>query len=314
MGQRHGMHSYSPRQSPPHGLRVTGKQLSACVCLPACVRSYHAVAKYCWPDGGGSPRARLVGTPSGGQCRKPPAGVESCLQGRQPLGVSFPPDAPASSRLQGGSPCAHAARSTDHPVGVCLFRRAQNLTAEGAARQLLFFDENLSARGNQSCATCHGSKVGWTGPDEHINKAGRDEHHAGLFGNRKPPSTAYATQAPTLRLFSGPRHLRSGHFGTGERQARNWARPRDQALGPFLNHSSRQLPDAKALVSKVVARGVSALSRRCGTDGVRRRGARVRQHRARDCRLRGVGRSECLQSKYTRTAGRPNSPPRSASG
>ncbi len=29
----------------------------------------------------------------------------------------------------------------------------------------IFFDENLSINQNQSCATCHGPEVGFTGPD-----------------------------------------------------------------------------------------------------------------------------------------------------
>jgi len=140
---------------------------------------------------------------------------------------------------------------------------AQNLTPKERLGKLLFFDENLSARGNQSCATCHGSKVGWTGPDEHINKGGGvyEASIPGLFGNRKPPSTAYATQAPMLRLVQAARGIFvGGHFwdgrATGEKLGSAAA---DQALGPFLNPLEQALPDAKALVSKVCAGAYAAL-------------------------------------------------------
>ena len=36
----------------------------------------------------------------------------------------------------------------------------------------IFFDESLSIKGNQACASCHGPDVGWTGPDEEINAHG----------------------------------------------------------------------------------------------------------------------------------------------
>jgi cytochrome c peroxidase len=35
----------------------------------------------------------------------------------------------------------------------------------------LFFDNTLSMPEGQACASCHGPDVGWTGPDEQVNKA-----------------------------------------------------------------------------------------------------------------------------------------------
>ena len=66
----------------------------------------------------------------------------------------------------------------------------------------IFFDENLSYFKNQSCASCHDPVAGWTGPDEHFNQAGAvyEGSISGKFGNRKPPSAAYATLSPVFHM------------------------------------------------------------------------------------------------------------------
>jgi cytochrome c peroxidase len=64
----------------------------------------------------------------------------------------------------------------------------------------IFFDITLSINGNQSCATCHSPEAGWTGPDHSINASGAvyEGSISERFGNRKPPSSAYATPSPIL--------------------------------------------------------------------------------------------------------------------
>src|SRR5674476_108891 len=64
----------------------------------------------------------------------------------------------------------------------------------------LFFDTNLSTPTGLACAGCHGPEVGYTGPDAAINAAGAvyEGAVAGRFGNRKPPSAAYAGDSPIL--------------------------------------------------------------------------------------------------------------------
>jgi cytochrome c peroxidase len=64
----------------------------------------------------------------------------------------------------------------------------------------LFFDNTLSTPPGQSCAACHDPEVGWTGPDSTINAAGAVMEGAvhTRFGNRKPPSAAYAGFNPIL--------------------------------------------------------------------------------------------------------------------
>jgi cytochrome c peroxidase len=45
---------------------------------------------------------------------------------------------------------------------------AQALTPLEGLGKNIFFDQNLSLNGNQSCAACHAPESGWTGPDPSI--------------------------------------------------------------------------------------------------------------------------------------------------
>ena len=63
----------------------------------------------------------------------------------------------------------------------------------------LFFDK-IADPDNMSCATCHAPQVGFTGPIPGINSKGAVYPGAvpQRFGNRKPPSSAYATFSPVF--------------------------------------------------------------------------------------------------------------------
>jgi cytochrome c peroxidase len=76
------------------------------------------------------------------------------------------------------------------------------LTPNEQLGKYIFFDTNLSLNSNQSCATCHAPEVGWTGPNETINLHGAvyEGSVPGAFGDRKPPSAAYATFSPILHM------------------------------------------------------------------------------------------------------------------
>jgi cytochrome c peroxidase len=129
------------------------------------------------------------------------------------------------------------------------------LTPKEALGKAIFFDQNLSLNNNQSCATCHGPSAGWTGPDSAINAHGAvyEGSIPGAFGDRKPPSAAYATQSPILHmdrkgLFIG------GNFWDGRATGETLGNPAaEQAKGPFLNPMEQALPAAAALVAKVCA-------------------------------------------------------------
>ena len=110
---------------------------------------------------------------------------------------------------------------------------AQTLTPEEQLGKSIFFDTNLSIYGNQSCADCHGAEAGWTGPIADINTGGTvyEGSIAGRFGNRKPPSSAYATPSPILHTdkkgdFTG------GNFWDGRATGEKVGSPAaDQAQG-----------------------------------------------------------------------------------
>ena len=74
---------------------------------------------------------------------------------------------------------------------------AQQLTDVEELGKSIFFDNDLSINGNQSCAACHGPAAGWTGPETDINAGGAvyEGSVEGRFGNRKPPSSAYEPPA-----------------------------------------------------------------------------------------------------------------------
>lgn len=116
----------------------------------------------------------------------------------------------------------------------------------------LFFDARLSVRGNQSCATCHAPQAGWTGDRSDVN-AGPVVYEAsiaGSFGNRKPPSIAYA-MAPTFHTEVAGGQLRfvGGAFWDGRATGERLGDPlADQAQGPFVNPVEQALPDPACLV------------------------------------------------------------------
>jgi cytochrome c peroxidase len=120
----------------------------------------------------------------------------------------------------------------------------------------LFFDKISDPANKTACANCHGSSVGFTGPDEAINKHGSVYAGAnGSFGNRKPPSAAYATFSPVLSQVGGV--FVGGNFwdgrATGQQLWSNGSPSAEQALGPFLNPREHNVIDAKAVL-KIIAK------------------------------------------------------------
>ncbi|NJD61021.1 MAG: cytochrome C [Anaerolineales bacterium] len=129
-----------------------------------------------------------------------------------------------------------------------------SLTPQEELGENLFFDVNLSLNNNQSCATCHSPSVGWTGPDSAINAAGAvyEGSIPGAFGDRKPPSAAYAGDSPILD-FDGEMWV-GGMFWDGRATGWTLGDPlAEQAKGPFLNPKEQAIPDAATLVAKVLA-------------------------------------------------------------
>lgn len=129
---------------------------------------------------------------------------------------------------------------------------APSPTAMERVGDLIFHDTDLSINENQSCASCHGEAWGGTGPIEAFNLAGAtyEGSISGRFGDRKPPSFAYATLSPILHYEKGL--WVGGNFWDGRATGEKLGNPAaDQAQGPFLNPKEQALPDLACVVYRV---------------------------------------------------------------
>ncbi len=117
----------------------------------------------------------------------------------------------------------------------------------------LFFDTNLSEPQGQSCAVCHTQQAGWAGPDEEINNTRSVYEGAlkGRFGNRRPPTAAYAGDSPVLHIDEEGTFV-GGMFWDGRASGEQLGDPlAEQAMGPFLNPLEQNIPDKKSVIIKV---------------------------------------------------------------
>lgn len=128
---------------------------------------------------------------------------------------------------------------------------AANLTPEEQLGKTIFFDKNLSALRNQSCATCHDQEAGWSGPDSALNSHGGVYNGSfnDRFGNRRPPGIAYVAQSPVLTWQKKDKNFVGGAFwdgrATGKRLKNSAA---EQAQGPFLNPLEHGFADAACVI------------------------------------------------------------------
>jgi len=155
---------------------------------------------------------------------------------------------------------------------------AYGLTSEEELGKSIFFDTNLSINANMACAACHGPAAGWTGPTESINAGGAvyEGSIAGRFGNRKPPSAAYATPSPVLHYVlekaknknKTDAHFIGGNFWDGRATGEKLGNPAaDQAQGPFLNPLEQALPDAATVITTICGSAYTVLfTNVCGAD------------------------------------------------
>ncbi len=146
------------------------------------------------------------------------------------------------------------APETSLQSGAVLFNGA--LSPNEQLGKSIFFDRNLSINQNQSCAACHALEVGFTGPISDINAAGAvyEGSILGRFGNRKPPSAAYATPSPILQyvMEKGDALFIGGNFWDGRATGEKLGNPAaDQAQGPFLNPAEQALPDNACVIYRV---------------------------------------------------------------
>lgn len=117
----------------------------------------------------------------------------------------------------------------------------------------IFFDK-ISNPDNQSCADCHGPKVGFTGPNPAINKKGTVYMGAMAqrFGNRKPPASAYAGDSPVLYYNDIDEVWVGGMFWDGRATGWTLGDPlAEQAQGPFLNPVEQNNENALAVLTQI---------------------------------------------------------------
>jgi len=128
-----------------------------------------------------------------------------------------------------------------------------NLTPKEELGKYLFFD-NIASPDNMSCAECHAPEVGFTGPDVEINIHGGVYHGAvsQRFGNRKPPSAAYATLSPVFYYDDEQGSFIGGNFWDGRATGELLENPAaDQALGPFLNPVEQNNASKESVLKQV---------------------------------------------------------------
>jgi len=148
-------------------------------------------------------------------------------------------------------------------LGIASSAQAQQveLTSKEQLGKYLFYDQHLSLNNNLACAACHGPEVGYTGPDQLINLHGAvyEGSIPGAFGNRKPPTAAYAGDSPILHYDAVAGWI-GGMFWDGRATGWTMGDPlAEQAKGPFLNPKEQAIPDAKTLCQKVEASGYAGL-------------------------------------------------------
>lgn len=138
---------------------------------------------------------------------------------------------------------------------------ADGLSPKEQLGKQLFFDK-ISSPDWVSCASCHDPSVGWTGPVVGINKHGAVYRGAvpTRFGNRKPPSSAYATLSPIFHYDATEGLFIGGNFWDGRATGEKLGNPAaDQALGPFLNPVEQNNPSAQAVCYQVASSGYAGL-------------------------------------------------------
>lgn len=131
---------------------------------------------------------------------------------------------------------------------------AAELSDQEQLGKAIFFDENLSIGGNQSCASCHNPAAGWTGATSDTNNTTvvYEGSIEGRFGNRKPPSSAYATTSPIFHYNKKADLFIGGNFWDGRATGERLGNPSaEQAQGPFLNPLEQALGSAADVIGKI---------------------------------------------------------------
>ena len=124
-----------------------------------------------------------------------------------------------------------------------------------ALGKALFFDEDLSSNGNQSCGSCHDPVAGFADPDATVAApVSAGSLSPATFGNRNAPTAAYASLIPPFVKLIPPEktdgdtfsNFQGGQFLDGRSSTLI-----DQAKAPFLNPAEMNNVDEADVVSKI---------------------------------------------------------------
>jgi cytochrome c peroxidase len=138
-------------------------------------------------------------------------------------------------------------------AGFAAVKSGSPLTDKEQLGKFLFFDK-IAEPDWMTCADCHAPSFGFTGPIPGINRHGAVYRGAvpQRFGNRKPPSAAYATLAPIFHYDSDEGLFIGGNFWDGRATGERLGNPAaEQALGPFLNPVEMNNPSKLAVLRQV---------------------------------------------------------------
>jgi len=129
---------------------------------------------------------------------------------------------------------------------------SNNPATMASVGRAIFFDQDLSSGGNQSCASCHDPVAGFADPGSSVLTPVSEGSVGGEFGDRNAPTAAYASFSPEFRLTAtvqtsedGSKY-EGGQFLDGRR-----SNLIEQAKDPFLNPVEMNNADAAEVVSKV---------------------------------------------------------------
>jgi len=131
----------------------------------------------------------------------------------------------------------------------CPWAHGQALSPKEALGKAIFFDTRYSEPQGQSCASCHDPRTGWTSPETRLGGP-MEGAIPTRFGNRKPPTVAYAGWTPKLHRDEEGTYA-GGLFWDGRATGHARDPLAEQAEAPFLNPLEQNLPNRRALVAKL---------------------------------------------------------------
>ena len=124
--------------------------------------------------------------------------------------------------------------------------QASEIATKTELGQALFFDVNLSANRNQSCATCHDPAFGFADPrDNGVQGAASLGSDGKSVGDRNAPSAAYAMFSPVFSKKEGI--YQGGQFHDG--RVNSLA---EQAMGPPTNPVEMGMADKAAILERLL--------------------------------------------------------------